>query len=297
LESIGKYEIVGQVGAGSMGVVYRAVDRVLGREVALKVLRAAPGVQPELFERFRREARTCARLRHSHIVTIYDLGTSGDVAYIAMELLEGIDWKRAIRRGVRILLPTKLEMMAQVCDALGHAHRAGIVHRDIKPSNLFITVGNQPKVLDFGIAHLPTSNLTRTGRVLGTPDYMAPEQITGARCQARSDLFSAGIVFFEFLSGVHPFRAPFIPRRITEGPPELLTDVAPHLPSILGIVFMKALERDLGCRFQTGEEFAAALREAAERVRASGCDYEPAASPDVDAEPTRTTQEYRPDES
>lgn len=276
-----------------MGVVYRARDRVLDRDVAVKVLRAGPGVDPELFERFQREARACARLQHPNIVTVYDLGCSGEIAYIAMELLEGIDWRRAIREGLHLSVPAKLELMAQVCIALAHAHAAGIVHRDIKPSNLFIVRGNQAKVLDFGVAHLPTSNLTRTGRVLGTPDYMAPEQISGSKCDARSDLFSAAIVFFEFLSGVHPFRAAFIPTRIAQGPPELLTDVAPQLPGTLGVLFMNALDREPDARFQTGEEFAAALRKASR-----GAESQPSTvtRPSTDSDSTATAQMHFPDE-
>jgi eukaryotic-like serine/threonine-protein kinase len=297
LDSIGKYEILAELGTGSMGVVYRARDRVLDRLVAIKLLRSEPGGQPELFERFQREARACARLQHPNIVTVYDLGCVGETAYIAMELLDGIDWRKAMRERLRLSIVTKLELMAQVCDALGHAHAAGIVHRDIKPSNLFIAQGRQAKVLDFGIAHLPTSNLTRTGCVLGTPDYMAPEQISGSKCEPRSDLFSAGIVFFQFLSGVHPFAAHFIPRRISEGTPEILTDVAPHLPGSLGMVFMKALDRQLDARFQTGEEFSAALRKAAEQMRGSVLDFQATATTITDSEPTETAEVNFPDES
>jgi serine/threonine-protein kinase len=288
LDFIGKYEIVGELGTGSMGVVYRARDKILDREIALKVLRADPVVQSELLERFQREARACARLRHPNIVTVYDMGASAEAAYIAMELLDGIDWRRAIRQNHRLTVSARLELMAQVCDALGHAHAAGIVHRDIKPSNLFLAPGPQAKVLDFGIAHLPTSNLTRTGRVLGTPDYMAPEQISGSKCEARSDLFSAGIVFFEFLAGVHPFRAPFIPRRIAEGSPELLTEVAPQLPGVLGMIFLKALEARPDARFQTGAEFAAALRDGARQARGFAADAQVKNASDADFEATQT---------
>jgi serine/threonine-protein kinase len=272
-----------------MGVVYRARDKILDREVALKVLRADPAAQSELFERFQREARACARLRHPNIVTVYDMGTSSEGAYTVMELLDGIDWRRAIRQNYRLPVSSKLELMAQVCDALNHAHAADIVHRDIKPSNLFLAPGPQAKVLDFGVAHLPTSNLTRTGRILGTPDYMAPEQISGSKCEARSDLFSAGIVFFEFLTGVHPFRAPFIPRRIAEGSPELLTEVAPQLPGLLGMILLRALDPRPDDRFQTGADFAAALRDLARQV--SGCvgDSETRAASAVDVEATQTT--------
>jgi serine/threonine protein kinase len=301
LQAIGKYEIVDQLGSGSMGIVYRAVDKVLDREVALKVLRAEPSAQPELMERFRREARACARLQHPNIVTVYDLGFIENTAFMAMELLDGTDWRRAIREKLRlnIAVPVQLELMAQVCDGLGHAHASGIVHRDVKPSNLFIDRRLNAKILDFGIARLPTSMLTMRGRVLGTPDYMAPEQILGETCEARSDLFAAAIVFFEFLTGVHPFRAPFIPRRISNGTPEQLNELAPLLPQIVGDIFNKALSREAAMRYQTGGEFSSALRAAADQVRS---ELNPAIAHDAagtapDGEMQETASLYLPEEN
>lgn len=279
-----------------MGVVYRARDTILDREVALKLLRAGPRVEPELIERFQREARAGARLKHPNIVTVFDLGWVDETAYIAMELLDGIDWRRAIREGTHLSLPTKLDLMAQVCDGLAHAHAVGIVHRDIKPGNLFIARQSRAKVLDFGIARLPMSSLTRTGRVLGTPDYMAPEQILGQKCEARSDLFSAAIVFFEFLAGVHPFRAPFKPRRITEGTPELLIEVAPHLPGVLGRIFMKALERDALMRYQTGEEFSTALRTIAQQAGGSEAAFPATPMESPESELAETAKMFFPNE-
>src|SRR6266567_5252440 len=201
MEILGKYELIDQLGSGSMGIVYRARDKSLDREVALKVLRAESQLDPEIAERFRREARACAQLHHPNIVTIYDLGEAeGGVTYIAMELLNGIDWRTAVRQQLRLPMARKIELLAEVCEGLGHAHSHGVVHRDIKPGNLFLhqpnqtqpgqTQINQTKILDFGIARLATSVLTRTGRILGTPNYMAPEQITGEKCDSRSDLFS-----------------------------------------------------------------------------------------------------------
>jgi serine/threonine-protein kinase len=242
--------------------VYRARDQVLGRQIALKVMRPESQLDPEVAERFRREARACAQLQHPNIVTVYDLGEAeGGAIYIAMELLAGIDLRTAIRQRTRLPVALKIQAMALVCDALGHAHRHGIVHRDVKPSNLFLRAGGQPKILDFGIAKLATSVLTRTGKILGTPNYMAPEQITGQKCEARSDLFSVAIVAFEFLTGAHPFRAPFIPKRIVNDEPESLCEADPALPLQLQAALARGMAKDPDLRFQTGEEFASALRE------------------------------------
>jgi len=259
--NFGKYELLSQIGAGSMGIVYRARDTALDRVVALKVMRPESQVNEEAEERFRREARAYAQLNHPAIVSVYDLGEEpGRGVYIAMELLDGTDWRTAMK-SLPLPLPQKIALIADVCDGLDHAHRHGIVHRDVKPSNLFIHLKTHAKILDFGIARLVTSSLTRTGKVLGTPNYMAPEQITGQKCDSRSDLFSAAIVSFEFLTGSHPFKAPFIPKRIVNGEPELLRDIHPDLPVELESVLNRALAKDPDDRFQTGEALAGSLRE------------------------------------
>jgi serine/threonine-protein kinase len=259
----GKYEILGQLGKGTVGAVYRARDTMLEREIALKLLHEIHAGDPELKERFYREARSCARLRHPGVVVVHDFGETDGIPYMVMELLAGQDLKSLLAAGRRPPPRQALELMAQVSEALGHAHAAGIVHRDVKPSNIFVQEGGAAKVLDFGIARLAASELTRVGRALGTPDYMAPEQILGRTCDARSDLFSAAIVAFELLTGTHPFRGDSIPRRIVQGQPESLLAVAPGLPASLEEVFGKALEKEPERRYQTGEEFAAALRRAA----------------------------------
>src|SRR5262249_24965378 len=154
---------------------------------------------PELRERFYQEARTCAGLQHQNIVTVFDLGESDSLVYIAMELLHGEDLQRLIERRHPYTVETKLALMIEICAALDHAHRHGVIHRDIKPSNIFIQRDDHAKVLDFGIARLPNSVLTSRGKVLGTPNYMAPEQLLVKASDGRSDVFSAAIVFFEFL--------------------------------------------------------------------------------------------------
>lgn len=264
--TLGRYELHELVGKGSMGTVYHGRDAVLDREVAIKMMRTGPHVDPEIKERFYREARACARLQHPNIVTVYDLGEYEGIAYIAMELLVGVDWRVLVKEKRVVPATQKLEFMAQVCDGLAHAHRNTVVHRDIKPSNLFVHHGGQVKILDFGLARLPTSNLTLTGRVLGTPNYMAPEQILGQPCDARSDLFSAAIVFFEFLTGTHPFRGELIPRRIVDGEPERLSEISPSMPDSLVDVFARALANPPACRYQDATQFAADLRAAAREL-------------------------------
>jgi hypothetical protein len=256
---LGKYELAEELGAGSMGTVYRARDTVLDREVALKTIRTGPSVEPEIKERFYREARACARLQHPHIVTIYDFGEVEDTAYISMELLVGEDLRKIIEAQRPFPVHSKIELIAQVGLALAHAHRSGVVHRDVKPSNIFILEDHHAKVLDFGIARLPASKLTVLGKVLGTPNYMAPEQILGNTCDPRSDLFSLAIVFFEFLTGVHPFRNAYIPRSIVGQPPQRLRDIDPALPESLDQLLEKALQKKPEDRFQTADEFSAAL--------------------------------------
>src|ERR1700724_292472 len=182
MRPIGKYEVIDEIGTGSMGTIYRARDQVLDRAVALKVLRADTELDSELKERFYREARACARLAHPNIITVYDLGEAEGMVYIAMELLSGSDLRKLLQENRPMDMALKVDLMAQVCDGLEHAHGQQLVHRDIKPSNIFLCDDRRAKILDFGIARMPLSNLTIAGKVLGSPNYMAPEQIRGAKC-------------------------------------------------------------------------------------------------------------------
>jgi len=266
MPSIGKYEILEQLGSGSMGTVHKGRDQLLDRMVALKMIRTGVNIELEAKERFYREARTCARLSHPHIVSVYDLGEENGTSFIAMELLKGADFRQLIERREVLPLPVKLIAMAQICEGLAHAHREGVVHRDIKPSNLFLLADGRAKIVDFGIAKLPTSHLTRAGAVLGTPNYMAPEQIEGHACDGRADLFSAGICFFEFLTYHHPFQGHLIPQRILQDKPDSLFQWDASLPRILERVFTKALAKKPEDRYATGDEFAADLRTVVDAV-------------------------------
>ena len=275
VNQLGKYSVLHELGAGSIGAVYRAYDRVIGRDVALKVVPDFGAMDAEFKERFRREARACAKLRHPNIVIIFDSGEASGGAYIAMEFLRGSDLGKLLsilqrygkpitfRGGKPLTTLAKIEIVAAICDGLQHAHEHQVVHRDIKPGNIFITEDGIPKILDFGVAQLAASNLTVTGRILGTPHYMAPEQIRGQGSDHRGDLFSAAVVGFEFLTGAHPFFSKWIPDRIVNGSPDSLLERNPTLPAELEPVIARGLEKDPSDRYGSAAEFAAALRRVA----------------------------------
>jgi serine/threonine protein kinase len=269
MTTFGRYALLEELGNGSMGVVYRARDRDLEREVALKTIRtgADAEVDPEIRERFYREARACARLQHPSIVVVYELGEVDHVAFISMELLRGKDFRKVIQDRAALPLTVKLEVMAQVFEALGYAHEHGVIHRDIKPSNLFLTEDNRAKVLDFGIARLPSSKLTVAGKILGTPNYMAPEQIRAKPTSGQSDLFSAAVVCFELLVYKHPFHAKLIPQRIVEGEPDSVFQHDPKLPPLLDKLFSRAFVKNPADRYQTCDEVANDIRAVADEIR------------------------------
>jgi serine/threonine-protein kinase len=202
---IGRYRILSQLGRGAMGVVYRARDESLERDVALKVM-AMGDAAAEGHERFLREARSVARLQHPNIVVIYELGEHEGAPFMAMELLEGLDLQRAIAAGLRPDPRSTLPIVLQVLAGLGHAHDHGIVHRDVKPSNVFLPRGRPAKVMDFGVARL-AAGTTAAGVVVGTPNYMSPEQVRTGLVDGRSDLFSAGLILYELVTGEKVYQA------------------------------------------------------------------------------------------
>jgi len=201
---IGRFRILDRVGEGAMGVVFRGRDEALDRDVALKVMRAR-ATGPEDRERFLREARAVARLQHPNIITVYELGEHDGAPFIAMELLEGVDLQRAIEGGLRPNPRATLPIVLQLLAGLGHAHENGIVHRDVKPSNLFLPRGRPAKIMDFGVARLGGAT-TSSGLIVGTPNYMSPEQVSGTGVDGRSDLFSAGLILYELVTGEKAFQ-------------------------------------------------------------------------------------------
>ena len=208
LEKIGKYEIRLQIERGAMGVVYEGFDPVIGRRVAVKMLRTEmfePRQLPDVLVRFKREAQSAGRLSHPHIVTIHEFGEEQGTPYIVMEYMSGNELGHSLERGTRFALDEVVRIMTQLLGALTHAHDNKVVHRDLKPANMFLLDDGSLKVVDFGIARIESSDLTDTGAMLGTPAYMPPEQCLGLQVDHRSDLFSAGVILYQLLTGDKPF--------------------------------------------------------------------------------------------
>jgi tRNA A-37 threonylcarbamoyl transferase component Bud32/tetratricopeptide (TPR) repeat protein len=277
--TIGKYKIVEKIGAGAMGDVYKAQDAVLNRSVAIKTIAAELGADDTLRKRFEREAQSAARLNHPNIITVYDFGEEHDRLYMAMELLDGTDLKQVIKDRSVTTLDQKLAIMIQICEGLAFAHAHEIVHRDLKPANIHVTLNGQVKIMDFGLARLSGSEMTRTGMVLGTPNYMSPEQVRGERADARSDIFALGCVFYELIAFQKAFEADSMHAvlfKVMQEEPRALAEVLPDVPLALAQVIEKSLAKDAVERFQNAGEMLGPLQRARQAV-ASGRGHEPLA--------------------
>jgi eukaryotic-like serine/threonine-protein kinase len=261
---IGKYDVVKLLGKGAMGQVFLARDSMLEREVALKVMVSSIADDPDLMKRFEREAKAVARMSHPNVVNVFDLGYHTDGSpYMAMELLRGSDLQKAMRQTPPLTLERKVNVLVQVLTGLAHAHQAGIVHRDIKPANVFINHDGTVKIMDFGVARLTTASMTGTGAIVGTADYMSPEQVRGAKVDGRSDLFSVGCMFFELLSGRRPFRAENLMAvfyKITHDDPDFNMIPAGEDYDALLPILKKSLAKNLDDRYTTAYDFANDLR-------------------------------------
>jgi serine/threonine protein kinase len=256
----GRYEVLDKLGEGAMGVVYRARDEALGRTVALKMLSADLDAEEELHQRFHREAEAIGRLNHPNIVTVYDLGEAEGHLFMAMELLEGDDLRSLIERQIDIPVADRVSVLTQICDGLAYAHSRGVIHRDIKPANIVVTSTGRVRILDFGLARVATrATITRQGVILGTPDYMSPEQAMGKTVDARSDVFSAGAVFYEFLTFQKPFKGrtlhAVLYQIISERPEPILT-INPEIPARLAACVERMLRKDPEQRCASMEEVA-----------------------------------------
>ena len=241
-----------------MGVVYRAFDEKTNTEIALKVMASELDGDPETRERFFREAHVAGRLRHRNIVTVLDSGEDGGRLYIAMELLTGATLAEALKDSSALDLEDRIDMMLQVCQGLSVAHAAGVYHRDLKPANLFICDDRRVKILDFGVARLVGSNMTVTGNIIGTPDFMSPEQVRGQEIDGRSDIFSVGSVFYLLLTGRRPFAAndlPAVLNKVVRSQP--LPIRADEAPEPIAAVIRKAMSEGSGG--QTAERRRAGL--------------------------------------
>ncbi|HEY1438487.1 MAG TPA: serine/threonine-protein kinase [Casimicrobiaceae bacterium] len=265
ISSLGKYEIRREIGRGAMGVVYEGYDPFIKRVVALKTIRAdqlASEDSENVIARFRREAQAAGRLSHPNIVSIYDFGEEAGTWFIAMEFIRGRELKECFEANERFTTASIVKIMSQILDALDYSHRQGVIHRDIKPANIFMLPDGSVKVGDFGIAHIEASNLTQVGAVMGTPAYMSPEQILGLPVDGRSDLFSAGVILYQFLTGERPFSgsAATTMQKVLKEDPLPPSSLNVQTPLEMDAIVRKALAKRPEDRFQTASEFAAAIR-------------------------------------
>jgi len=263
-DKIGRYQILERVGRGGMGVLYRGHDPVLDREVAVKVMLADFSHDTEQMRpRFYREAKAAAKLQHRNIVTVFEFAEENNQPHIVMEFLRGTPLNSRMEDLPPLTLDDKLDIVAQLCNGLGYAHSQGVVHRDVKPANVFLLEDGTVKLLDFGIAKLATSNLTRQGDVVGSAPYMSPEQVAGTAVDGRSDVWSTGVLLFELLTGRKPFDGEGLTTVIAgilrEDPPAL-DQLVPGLPKALVATVVRALDKNRDTRFQTAEELGRELQ-------------------------------------
>jgi eukaryotic-like serine/threonine-protein kinase len=267
---LGRYQVEKELGKGAMGVVYLGKDPKIGRVVAIKTMALSQEFEGDELtdarERFFREAETAGRLQHQNIVTIFDAGEEHDLAYIAMEFLKGKDLVDVTKNGQLLPIAKVLSIVARVAEALAYAHKQNVVHRDIKPANIMYDPDNDiVKVTDFGIARITDSSKTKTGLVLGTPSFMSPEQIAGKKVDGRSDLYSLGVMLFQMLAGVLPFRGDSMAElmyKIANEPAPDIRIIRPELSTRLAGIVTLALGKGPETRYQDGDQFAADLRAA-----------------------------------
>src|SRR3954470_5928973 len=261
-KTLGKYRIVEKIGRGGMGVVYRGVDETLDRQVAIKAI-SPELVEEDLVRRFRAEAVTLAKVNHPNIATVYELFREDDSLLMVMELVRGQTFEQLIERTGALPAERAIGLVRQVLDALGHAHRAGIVHRDLKPANLMLTDDGAVKVMDFGIARVSgTERMTSDGLMVGTPAYMAPEQVRGEEVDGRTDLYAVGVILYRLVTGKLPFKAEtavsMIQSQLNDQPTPA-REVRTELPDWLDAVLMRSLAKRPADRYQTAEEYRRAL--------------------------------------
>lgn len=266
--TLGRYRILEEIGRGAMGIVYRGIDPAINRPVALKTVRldmAVPSSEKEeLRSRLLREAQAAGQLSHPNIVTIFDVGSQGDVYYIAMEYLKGYTLERAVQKRLTLNYKIFAKLMIQVCDALEYAHTNELVHRDVKPANIMVLDNFRVKVMDFGIARVTNSNMTQTGVALGTPSYISPEQLSGHGVDRRSDIFSLGVVMYELLTKDKPFAGESINKliyNILNSAPRRPTQLDENIPAAFDKICLKALEKDPRQRYQYAADLSRDLKE------------------------------------
>jgi len=267
-KTFGRYRVIAELGRGAMGTVYRAVDPLIEREVAIKTLlpNLPEEVMAEVRERFLREAKSAGRMNHPHVVTIFDVGEQDGVAYMAMEILQGRSLQQIMREEGRLPFERIAELVAQVAEALDYAQEFKIVHRDVKPANIMVNPAWRAKLVDFGVAYVPSSTMTQTGTALGSPRYMSPEQVLGLPIDPRSDIFSLGVVLFELLTNRTPFERPSdttvfaLMNRIAGEPHPPAREIDPSIPAGFEVVLDRALAKKAEQRYTRASEMANDLR-------------------------------------
>ena len=273
--TFGRYRILKELGRGAMGVVYLGKDPTIQRFVAIKTMRLdqvddADEVK-DIKERFFREAESTGRLMHPNIVTIYDAGEEEGVGYIAMEHVDGTTLTGWCRKGSLLPVQRVVEIVTKVADALDYAHSQGVVHRDIKPANIMVTTNGTVKVMDFGIARITSSTKTQTGTIMGSPSYMSPEQVSGAKVDGRSDIFSLGVVLFELLTGTAPFDAEHVSAvlfKIAHESHPSVKAIRPELPPCTETILTRALHKEPLNRYHRARDLAQDLRKCQQSLSA-----------------------------
>ncbi|GAB5492114.1 MAG: hypothetical protein Phog2KO_23290 [Phototrophicaceae bacterium] len=268
----GRYQLVSQQGSGGMSVIYKAVDRALGRTVAVKILRPSLTNDPSFLEKFRNEARAVANLSHPNIVTVYDVGSDGPTHYIVMELVEGTDLKKIIKDEGALPIDRAISLSLQICAGLGYAHRSGLVHADVKPQNMLVTPQDVVKVTDFGIAQALTNTQPqqKADVVWGSPHYFAPEQARGEQPTPQADVYAVGIVMFELLTGNLPYiganQRELAMAHIREPIPNV-SDLRPGVPDRLAKMIYRAMAKDPRDRYRDADQLGNILGEFRNRAR------------------------------
>jgi eukaryotic-like serine/threonine-protein kinase len=265
---LGRYEIVAELGKGAMGVVYRANDPMLNRMVAIKTINTEEAGHEGMAEyeaRFYTEAKAAGGLNHPNIIIIYDIGKSGHLVYMAMEYIQGKELREMLAEGKPIPVSQAVDVAAQVAEGLAYAHQHQVVHRDIKPANIMITPEGRAKIADFGIARMRSSETrTQTGVILGSPKYIAPEQVVGKRADHRSDIFSLGVILYECITGSTPFNGEGLSAlmyQITNHDPAPPSSMNSQVPVMLDYIIAKVLTKAPEGRYQSAADFANDLRE------------------------------------
>ncbi len=266
ISQLGRYEVIRELGQGAMGIVYQAKDPLIDRVVAIKTINLGLAMEgkDEYEGRFYQEAKAAGRLNHPNIVTIYDVGKSGDIAYIAMEYLQGRELRDIMNDAGLLPVGNVLDIVAQVSSGLAYAHEHDIIHRDVKPSNIMVIRDGHVKITDFGIARMASSAVrTQTGMVLGSPKYMSPEQVMGREIDQRSDIFSLGVMLYEMLTGQAPFNGDnvnAIMYQTLNAAPAAPSSLNANVPEMLNFIVAKALAKGIDDRYQNAKDFADDLR-------------------------------------